>query len=99
MALAALSGQKAIATAGTELALGATTDEVLGALYVKALPANTGVMYVGRHSDGSIASSTGYPLKANEYVLFENVGTLSDIMVDATVNGEGVAWLRMSAVR
>jgi len=97
--LAALSGQKTIATAGTELAVGASTEKVLGALYIKALPANTGTMWVGRHSDGTLASTTGYPLAPGEQVLLENVHDLSEIMVDAATNGEKVAWLRMNAER
>ena len=79
--------------------MGAATAKVLGALYIKALPANTGIMYVGMHSDGTVSSSTGYPLSAGEQVLLENVSNLGSVMVDLTVNGEGVSWLRMSAVR
>ena len=68
-------------------------------LLVKAMPANTGIMYVGRHSDGTISATTGYPLSAGDQVPFENVDNLAQIMVDASVSGEIVAWLRISTVR
>ena len=92
--MATISGQTTVAAAGTEVVL-ATSRQVNGPLMVKALPANTGVMYVGQDS-GAVSSSTGMPLSAGDAVIFENVGNLAEIWVDATVNGEGVAWLLLS---
>ena len=90
----ALSGQKTVTTAGTEVALG---DQQIGApLMVKALPTNTGIVYVGK-SSGGVSSSTGMPLDAGEVVIFEFVGQLGAIWLDSAVNGEGVAWLALSS--
>ncbi len=90
----ALSGQKTVTTAGTEVALG---NQQIGApLMVKALPTNTGIVYVGE-SSGGVSSSTGMPLDAGEVVIFEFVGQLGAIWVDSAVNGEGVAWLALSS--
>jgi hypothetical protein len=90
----ALSGQKTVTTAGTEVALG---DQLIGApLMVKALTTNTGLVYVGE-SAGGVSSSTGMPLAAGEVVIFEFVGQLGALWVDSAVNGEGVAWLALSS--
>lgn len=89
-----ISGQKTVTTAGTELQL-ATARVVNCAVMVKALPGNGGVMYVGQAA-GAVSSSTGMPLSPGDALIFENVGDLSEIWVDATVNGEGVAWLLLS---
>jgi hypothetical protein len=90
----ALSGQKTVTTAGTEVALG---DQQIGApLMVKALTTNTGLVFVGE-SAGGVSSATGMPLSAGEVVIFEFVGQLGAIWVDSAVNGEGVAWLALSS--
>ena len=89
----ALSGQTTVTTAGTEVPLNA--DQPCNAVIIKALPANTGVMYIGNNSSNAITSTTGYPLSANEYVVIETKN-LNSWYVDATVNGEGVAWIVMA---
>jgi len=94
----AISGQKAIATAGTELALVAASTPANCAVAIKALPANTGVMYVGWTTPGVVSSTTGFPLSASEVIVLEHVADLKDIMVDASVNGEGVAWLLLGGI-
>ena len=91
----ALSGQTSVTTAGTAVALG---SQVVGfAILVKALPANTGVMYVGNDGSGDVTSSNGFPLSAGDVVIFEHVSDLKEIKVDSSVNGEGVAWLILGA--
>ena len=35
------------------------------------------------------------PLEAGDVMIFNNVGNLASIMVDAAVNGEGVAWIAL----
>lgn len=90
----AISGQKTVTTAGTEVGLGSM--QVGGPLMVKALTTNTDLVYVGE-SAGAVSSSTGMPLTAGEVVIFEFVGNLDSIWVDSAVNGEGVAWLVLSA--
>lgn len=96
MAVTALSGRKTVTSAGTPEALGASSAEVFGALVIKALAANTGIAEVG---DASTAAASGFQLSAKEQMVFENVHNLSQIWVDATVNGEGVCWYRMNVVR
>lgn len=87
----AISGQRTVTTAGTAVALG--TQQISGSLVIKALPANTGVMYVGNDGAGDVTTANGFPLSAGEVVVFDHVANLGDVMVDAAVNGEGVAWL------
>jgi len=90
----ALSGQKTVTTAGTAVALG--SQQVNAALMVKALPGNTGIVYVGNVA-GDVASGNGMPLSAGEAAVFDLVGNLANILVDSTVNGEGVAWMILEA--
>ena len=84
------SGQTTVTTAGTEVALG--TGTINGIVAIKALPTNTGYMYVGNNGSGAVASTTGYPLSAGEYI-FLSIGDLDTVMVDSSVNGEKVAWI------
>ncbi len=87
----ASSGQKTITTAGTaeRLHAGLITN---GAVMVKALPGNTGNMFVGNVS-GDVSSSNSLPLEPGDAVVFSSVADLREIWVDSAVNGEGVAWL------
>lgn len=89
------SFQRTVTTAGTEVALKTTTFKVRN-FAIKALHANTGFIYVGRNG---VTSSTGYPLDAGESVAAAAIMTrgsdgsydLSQIYIDSSVNGEGVA--------
>ncbi len=91
----ALSGQKTVAVAGTAEALGTAQNN--GPLHVKALDTNTGKVYIGNDGSGDIDSSNGLVLMAGESTVFEWVGSLGSIMLDVSVGGEGVAWLRLEA--
>lgn len=91
--MADFSGTKIVANAGIPEALG--SGDVLGALYLKALETNTGVIKVG---DANTASQ-GYRLSAGQEVLLEYVNALDDISIDVTVGGEGVCWLRANRAR
>lgn len=88
-----ISGKKTVTTAGTAVALG--SGVVNGALMVKALLENTNNIYVG-NVNGDVASTNGLELDAGEVIIFEFVGNLSDIWIDADTNGEGVTWLMLS---
>ena len=92
--MAAQSGKKTVTTAGTEVALG--TIQINGPLMVKALIANTGTIYVGNNGDGTVASTTGLELSAGDCIVFEWVGSLASIMIDSSVNGEGVSWIALN---
>ncbi len=87
-----MSGQKTVTTAGTEVAL-ADSQVVAGPVMVKALPAITGLVYIGNDGAGAVSSTTGLPLAAGESVTMNLLGNLADSRLDAAVNGEGVAWL------
>ena len=90
-----LSGQKTIATAGTALALGSQVINV--PLMIKALDTNTGIVAVGNDGAGDVTVSNGMRLEAGDVIIFEFVGDLANIIVDVSVNGEGVAWLVLNA--
>jgi hypothetical protein len=92
--MATISGQKTVATHGTAEQLHAGLV-VNGAVMVKALAANTGLVYIGQVA-GDVSSANGMPLTAGEVAIFSNVGNLAEVWVDAAVDGEGVAWLLLS---
>lgn len=92
--MAAKSGQKTVTTAGTAEALG--SQVVNGPLMVKALLANSNNVYVGNDGAGDVTGSNGLELDAGDSVVFEFVGNLSEIILDADTNGEGVSWLALT---
>ncbi len=89
--MAALSGQKTVTAAGTAVALG--TIQVNAPVMVKALPGNTGTVYVGNDGAGDVSSSNGLALAAGDAIVFAYLGNLGALWVDAAVNGEGVSWI------
>ena len=91
----AISGQKTVTTAGSAEALG--SGIVNGPLMVKALDTNTGAVAIGNDGAGDVSLSSGMRLVAGDPVVFNFVGNLASILVDAAVNGEGVAWLVLDA--
>lgn len=90
----AYSGQKTVPAAGTAEALG--TEIIQGPLMVKALESNTGLVYLGNDGTGDVSATTGMPLAAGDTVVFDWVGAMGSLLVDAAVAGEGVAWLRLN---
>lgn len=89
----AMSGQTTVTTAGTEVQLNA--NQACKSVIIKALSTNTGIMYVGNDGNNAVSSSTGYPLSKDDYVVLE-VLNLNNVYVDASVNGEKVAWIILS---
>ena len=86
------SGQITVTTAGTEV----QGPSVSGTPFqIKALPTNTGVMYVGNDGSNAVSSSTGYPLSAGDVVILGNITNLNQIYVDSSINGEKVAWIKV----
>lgn len=85
------SGQKTVTAAGTAERLSSGLV-VNGPLMVKAKPANSGNIYIGNVS-GDVEASNGMILEPGEVIIFNHVGDLREIWIDAAVNGEGVAWL------
>lgn len=84
-----LSGQITITTAGTAVQ-GPNIDG--GNFWIKALPGNTGIIYVG-NVDGDVSSSNGFPLSAGE-VIYCNISGLDALWFDASISGEKVAWFK-----
>jgi len=93
--MAAISGQTAVTTAGTAVALG--TQSINSELIIKALDTNTGVVAVGNDGAGDVTVANGLRLDPGESVTFAWVSTLANIRVDSAVNGEGVCWLALDA--
>ena len=85
-----LSGQKTVTAAGTSERLG--SQVINSALMVKALLANTNNVYIGNVSE-DVASTNGLELDAGDVVVFDFVGNLANLWVDADTNGEGVSWI------
>jgi hypothetical protein len=85
-----LSRQKTITSAGVSYTL---ADVVInGPVSIKALPTNTGVVYLGDDGTGVVSSGTGYPLSASGEVTLD-VGNLSKISVTSTASGDKIAIL------
>ena len=79
---------KVVTAAGTAEALAGTQTLVSG-VRVKALLANTGLIYVG---DSAVDSTNGYQLASGESVFLE-IDDLATVYVDSAVNGEGVSFV------
>ena len=88
----ALSGQKTVAANGTAERLG--SQVINGPLMVKALIANTNNIYIGNVSE-DVASTNGLELASGDAVVFDFVGDLANLWIDADTNDEGVAWLML----
>jgi len=86
-----ISGQKTVTTAGTALPLG--TQQIDGILSIKALDTNTGVIAIGNDGANDVTISNGLRLLAGEIIIFEHIANLADLIIDSSVNGEGVSWL------
>jgi hypothetical protein len=91
--MAQISGHIIVDESGTPKPLGVLRID--GPLVVKALDANSGLIYLGNDGTGGVSSSTGMQLAAGEAVVFDWVGSLSSLQVDAAVSGEGAAWLAL----
>lgn len=84
-------GHDTVATAGTAEALngGAALAVPDGhAVKIKALPGNTGNVYVG---DSTVSASSGYVLTPGDTVSIQ-VADVATIYADVDTGGEGVSW-------
>ena len=89
------SGQITVTTAGTEVR---GSDIKAQGFFIKALPTNTGLVYVGNDGAGAVASTTGFALAAGDTIYYElgGNGNLNVLWFDAAVNGEGFCWLAVN---
>jgi hypothetical protein len=92
--MTAISGQKTVTTAGTAVQLG--TLDIFGALMIKALDTNTGVVALGNDGAGDVTVSNGLRLEAGDVIVFDYAGNLSSLWLDSAVNGEGVSWIMLN---
>ena len=89
--MAEYSGQKTVTTPGTAERLHSDLP-CNGPLLVKALPGNTGDVYLG-NVDGAVSSSTGLVLDAGEEIYFSMVHNLREIWLDVGTADDGVAFM------
>lgn len=79
-------GAKDVTTAGTQVALAAST--AVKSVTVQAKAANTGSIYVG---GSGVSSATGIALMAGDAITLE-IDDLAKVYVDSSVNGEGITF-------
>lgn len=84
-------GQVAVSTAGSRVQLSGSSVPIRS-VCIKALTGNTGKMYVG---DVTVASSNGYEMPKDLSVCLD-VNNLNLIYIDASVNGESVAYIAIN---
>lgn len=82
-----LNGRKNVTTAGTKVTLAAST--VCQSVTIKALPTNTGIIYVG---DATVSSANGFVLYPGDTTSMD-LANLATVNLDSSVSGEGVAFL------
>lgn len=90
---AKVSDQIVVTTAGN--AVQGPDIELLNGVYIKALPGNTVVGYVGNDGAGDVSSTSGFPLSAGEVVIVQ-CPNLSDLYFNMASggDGEGFAWIK-----
>jgi hypothetical protein len=82
------TGATTVTSAGTPVPL-ATSQIANCPVMIKAENGNTGLVYI---MDPAAEPAEAMHLLKNEAMIFDFVGNLASIYVDAAVNGEGVRW-------
>jgi hypothetical protein len=87
----AIYGNKTnVITAGTRVQLQAASQALTEGVWVRALDANTGLIYVGNITISATAGGTRLAAKEAVFIRIDN---LNKVNIDAAVNGEGVTYL------
>lgn len=86
-----MSGQVTVSTAGTAVQGADVQND--GGFWIKALAANSGVIYVGNDGAGDVTSANGFQLSAGDKILV-NVNNLKDFWFDAATNGDKACWIK-----
>ena len=81
-----VTGQIAVATAGTQVRVGGGS---IKSVLIKANSDNTGNIFVGT---STVSSTTGLILVPGEFVSMD-VSDLGNVWVDCATNGDGVSYL------
>lgn len=82
-----LNGKTSVATSGSRVVLAAST--ACKSVTVKALAANTGIIYVG---SSTVSAANGFALAAGDSVSFD-IANLNTVNLDCSVSGESVTYL------
>lgn len=90
MANDVMSGVITVTTAGTAVQGTSVAGE---GFFIRALKANTGIIYVGNDGNGDVASTNGYELSAGDQI-YVDAPNLALLWFDASVNGEKACWLK-----
>lgn len=85
------SGQIKVTTAGTAVR---GTDMVGHFWAIGGAPGNTKEIYVGNDGEGDVSSTTGFGLKAGEFIYLK-ANNLNELWFDAAESGESACWLRL----
>ncbi len=85
-----IHGQKTISAAGTQEVLIADTTQTTMYVTIKALHANTNMVYVG---DSDVSSANGYVLDSGEEITLCVDNAKDNIYIDVDTNGEGVSYI------
>lgn len=87
---AAISGQITVTTAGT--AVQGPSVALTNGVFIRALTANTGNVYVGNNGAGDVTTSGGYELDAGDIIVTQ-VPNLNYLWFDASANAQKVCWI------
>lgn len=83
-------GKKTVTTAGLSLQLQTASQALTEGVWVRALDANAGLVYVGNLSISATAGGTRLAAKEAVFIRIDN---LNKVYVDVATNGEGVTFL------
>lgn len=84
-----IHGRKTVTTAGTAVLLIDNSTKT-DAIIIKALISNVGDIYVGT---SGVSSSTGFPISPGEGITITANNAVTNIYINATSNGDGVAYI------
>lgn len=84
------NGAKTVAVAGTAEALAGST--AIKGVTIKALAANTGVIYVG---NSGVTSANGHPLNRGQSISLD-IANLATVFLNSSVSAEGATYLAVN---
>lgn len=84
-----ISGIITVPTAGTAIQ---GTDIKGCEFFIKALPTNTGYIYIGNNGQNNVESVSGYWLSAGENTYIK-ISNLKHVYFNSSVSGDKVCWM------
>lgn len=88
--MAIKSGVITVATAGTAV----QGPAVGGTFIIKALAANTGLIYLGDDGNNDVSSTTGFELSGGDQIVIE-ANSLANWWFDTSVSGGKACWVKV----